>query len=144
MLCVAASYSSAQTCGPLLVNSTYNEERLDLFHERVLAPTVISIAETMIAAEKAHFEMSNALAADEKQTADVRKANLGKVGRVRAAIGTLEALHAQPTQAFWSGCLSLHFWDVHGVLDATAKFTERPERDVKDRGRSSLTRAFGA
>ena len=96
----ATSDVVAYVQGPLLVNHIYNEERLVLFHERVLAPTVISIAETMIAAEKAHFAKSNALAADEKQTADVRQASLQKVERICAAIGTLETLCAQPTQAF--------------------------------------------
>ena len=96
------------------------------------------------AAEKAYFAKSNALAADEKQTAGVRKASLERVGRVRAAIGTLEALHAQPTGAFWPGLLSLHFYDANDTMDATAKFKERPERGVKDRDRSSLARAFGA
>jgi len=75
----ATSNTAAYVRGPLLVNNIYNEERLVLFHERVLTPTAISITETMITAEKAHFAKSSALAADEKQTADIRQASLEKV-----------------------------------------------------------------
>jgi hypothetical protein len=110
----------------------------------VLAPTVLRIAGTMIAAEQAQFATSSALAVDEKQTADVRNAGLGRAARAKAKLGTLEALQAQPTQAFWPGLLPLHFYDINDVLDATAQFTECPVRGVKDRDRSSLARAFGA
>ena len=88
----ATSNTAAYARGPLLVNNVYNEERLVLFHERVLAPTVISITEAMITAEKAHFATRAArwLRMRSRQpTSDIRQASLGKVGRVRAAIGTL-------------------------------------------------------
>ena len=56
----ATSDVVAYVRGPLLISNIYNEERMVLFHESVLAPTAISIAETTIAAEKAHFAKSNA------------------------------------------------------------------------------------
>ena len=92
----ATSAVVAYVRGPLLVNNTCNAERLVLFQESVLSPTVVSITETIIAAEKAHLAKSNTLAADEKQPADVRQqANVLKSGRTRTKIGTLEARLAQ-------------------------------------------------
>ena len=139
----AGSDVVAYVRGPLLVSNIYNEERLAHFHERVLAPTVLRIAGTMIAAEQAYFATSSALAADEKQTADVRNASLGRAARAQAKFGTLEALQAQPTQAFWPGLIPLHFYDANDVLDATAQLAECPARGVKDKDRSRLARAFG-
>ena len=103
--------------GPLLANHIYNEKRLAHFHERVLAPTVLQIVGTMIEAERAHFVTSSALAADEKQTADVRNANLAKTARAQAKLGTLEALQAQPTHdPSWGRNSDLGLQvDQHGV-----------------------------
>ena len=101
--------------GPLLVNHIYNEERLVHFQERVLAPSVLQIAGTMVEAERAYFATCSALAADEKQTADVRNANRAKAAHVQARRGTLETLQAQPTQAFWPGLQPLHFYDANDV-----------------------------
>ena len=108
----------------------------------MLEPSVLQIVGTMIEAKRAHFATCSALAADVKQTADVRNANRAKAARVQAKLGTLEALRAQPTQAFWMGLQPPHFYDAKDVLDATAQFTERSVRGVKDTEGSRLACAF--
>ena len=115
--------------GPLLVNNIHNEERLVHFQERVLSPTVVSITETMITAEKAHLVKSNALAADEKQPADVRRTNVLKSGRTRTKICALEAQRAQPIQTFLPSNLPLYCWDVDGFLDGS-KTARRSSRNA--------------
>ena len=103
---------------------------------------MLQIAGAVLEAERAHFATCSALAADGKQTADIRNANRAKAARVQAKIGTLEALQAQPHQAFWVGLKPLQFYDANGVLDATVQFRARPDRGVKDLERSRLARAF--
>ena len=128
--------------GPLLVNLICNEERLTHFQQRVLTPTVLRIVATMIDAERAHLKTCSGLVADEKQTAGARNACTVMTARVRARLGTLQALQAQPEQAFWPGLHPLHLYDVSNVLDAKAKFSVRPARGVKDQERTRLARAF--
>ena len=112
----------------------------------MLAPTAILITETMIAAaEKAYFAKSNALAADEKQTAECPEGE-PREGWTRTrsdwhAGGAARA--ANSGFLAWPSLLSTSMTPTT-TMDATAKFTERPERGVKDRDRSSLARAFGA
>ena len=132
----------ASVRGPLLINRIYNEEHLTHFQQRVLTPTVLRIVATMIDAERAHLKTRSDLTADETQAAGARNASTVKAARVRARLGTLQALQAQPEQAFWPGLHSLHIYDASDVLDATAKFSERPARGVKDRERTRLARAF--
>ena len=68
----------------------------------------------------------------------------GRLDAYAQRLARWSAACAANSGAFGPGLLSLHFWDVNVVLDAKAKFTERSERGSKDRGRSSLARAFGA
>ena len=99
----------------------------------------------MIDAERVHFKTCSELATDEKQTAGARNAFAVKAARVQARLGTLQALQAlqaQPEQAFWPGRHPLHLYDASDVLDATAKFSVRPARGVKDLERTCLARAF--
>ena len=63
-------------------------------------------------------------------------------GCTRASLGTLQALQAQSEKAFWPGLHSLYLYDGSDVLDATAKFSVRPARGVKDQERTRLARAF--
>ena len=108
----------------------------------LLTPTLLQIVRTMMDAERAYLKTCSELVADEKQTADVRNAFSAKAARVQARLVTLQALQAQPEQAFWPGLHPLHLYDTNDVLDATAKFSERPVRGDKDLERTRHARAF--
>jgi hypothetical protein len=103
------------------------------------------IATSLFESEDATFKKATAEVADESKPAEVRAAAQGKTMRSRAQLEALELLRTQPLQHFTLPTIHpLHNGHINDALDATAAFTERPDRVERNKPRNALASAFGA
>ena len=139
----AQSSEVAYVAGVNLISNMYTAQRMEVFTRSLLYPTIVAIAEGLMATERLWLTKQSELAADTSLPEDRRSLHSSRATRSRSKVSAMEALIKAPGDLYQVSLTAFDFFDVNDTLDATARPTDRAEKG-NNRVRTALANAFKA